>query len=85
VDPDDALAAVDVSTAREFTINEVTSLFHHASLTTTSTGNQNYDVSLDGQRFLVTESVNADGEPVTAADSTIRVIMNWPAKFAPEQ
>ena len=87
VDPDNTLVAVDVSTAGEFTINEVTSLFHQASLTTPTVGvgYRNYDVSLDGRRFLVTESVNADGEPVAAADSTIRVITNWPAKFVPEQ
>ena len=85
VDLDDTLVAVDVSTAGEFTINEVTSLFQQASLTSGARTDQNYDVSLDGQRFLVIEPVNADGEPVAAADSTIRVIMNWSSKFVPGQ
>ncbi len=81
VDLDNTLVAVDVSTAGEFTISEATRLFQQASLTNGTRRVQNYDVSLDGQRFLVIEPVNADGEPVAAADSTIRVIMNWPEKF----
>ena len=84
MDLDDTLVAVDVSTAGEFTINEVTRLFQQASLAGSGLRRQNYDVSLDGQRFLVTEPVNAAGEPVAAAESTIRVITNWTAKYAPE-
>jgi Tol biopolymer transport system component len=77
VDPHETLIAVDVSTVGEFTINEVTSLFQFAR--------GRFDVSLDGQRFLVQELVNADGEPSVPTESSIRVITGWPAKFAPEQ
>jgi Tol biopolymer transport system component len=78
VDPDNTLVAVDVLTAGEFTINRVTRLFQQASLASSrgARSRQNYDVSLDGQRFLVTESVDADAEPTAASESTIRVITN---------
>lgn len=79
------MVAVDASTAGEFTINEVTRLFENRLLTTSIARRQNYDVSLDGQRFLMTEPVNAAGKPVAEEESTIRVITNWPAKFVPEQ
>ena len=81
VDPTDTLLAVDVSTAGEFTINEVARLFHQAFLRTAAGGSMSYDVSLDGQRFLVTEP--ADGE-AAAANSSIRFVLNWPAKYLPQ-
>ncbi len=77
--------AADVSTAGEFTVSGVTPLFQHASLRGTIEQTHDYDVSLDGQRFLLVEPVNADGEAVAAAEPSIRVIMNWPAKYAPAQ
>ena len=84
VDPDNTLVAVDISMAGEFTIIQVTRLFQQALLATSRRA-PNYDVSLDGQRFLVTESVDANGEPTVASESSIRVITNWRAKYAPEQ
>jgi serine/threonine protein kinase/Tol biopolymer transport system component len=81
VDPADTLVAVDVSTAGEFTINEVVRLFHKPLLTTDATKSPSYDVSLDGQRFLVTEP--ADGE-AAAANSSIRFVQNWSAKYLPQ-
>jgi len=82
VDPDNTLTAVEVSMAGGFTISGVTRLFQRPSLVTLR--RQNYDVSLDGQRFLTTEPVDAQGE-AAATQSSIRVIMNWREKFAPEQ
>ena len=85
IDPDNTLMAADVSTAGEFTSSGVTRLFQHASLTANKRQTHDYDVSLDGQRFLLLEPVNADGEPVYTTGSTIRVITNWPAKYAPDE
>jgi Tol biopolymer transport system component len=85
IDPDNTLMAADVSTAGEFTSSGVTRLFQHAPLRGNSRQSQDYDISLDGQRFLLRETVDADGEAVAAAESTIRVITNWPAKYAVEQ
>ena len=81
VDPADTLVAVDVSTTGEFAINEVVRLLHQDSLTTSGSKSPSYDVSLDGQRFLVTEP--ADGE-TAAANSSIRFVQNWPAKYLPQ-
>jgi len=81
VDPADTLAAVNVSMAGEFTIKEVVRLFHKAFLTNSATNSPSYDVSPDGQRFLVTEP--ADGE-TGAANSSIRFVQNWPAKYLPQ-
>ncbi len=82
VAPGDALVAVEVSTRGEFSIGDSRRLFQRARPTLRA---GSYDVSLDGQRFLVTEPVAAAGEGTATADSSVRVVMNWPAKFIPEQ
>ena len=76
--------AVEVSTGGEFSIGDSRRLFQLASVTGRAAVG-GYDVSLDGQRFLLTEPVAADGEGTATADPSVRVVMNWPAKFIPEQ
>jgi hypothetical protein len=67
--------AAAVSTADGFTVVSTKALFRHSSLgTTTAT---NFDVSPDGERFLVVETLGdeADGAPA------IHVIENWYEEF----
>jgi eukaryotic-like serine/threonine-protein kinase len=78
VTPDDELVAVQVSTDGEFAVKGSTTLFRRTSMR--NVGWAGYDVSLDGQRFLATEP--ADGEDA-AANSSIRFVQNWRAKFLP--
>ena len=45
--------------------------------------NPNYDVSLDGQRFILAEPVGYD--ETEALQATIRVVQNWFAEFRDRQ
>ncbi len=81
VAPGPALVAVQVRTDGEFSVLSSTKLFESAGLTTGAPGAP-FDVSLDAQRFLVTESADGDTQ---RADSSIRFIQNWPAKYLPRR
>ena len=76
------LMAVAVSTEGAFSAGLPAELFEHPGLR----GNldyPNYDVSLDGQRFILPEPVGYDeGE---APQATIRVVENWYAEFKDRQ
>ena len=76
------LMVVAVSTEGEFSVSSLTELFEHPGL---RGGNYNpyYDVSLDGQRFILPEP--ADYEATEAPQSTIRVVLNWFAEFKEQQ
>ena len=82
VAPGSTLVAVEVSTGGEFSIGDSTRLFQRDGMRGVRRGGS-YDVSLDSQRFLMTEPVATDGEATGSVDSSIRLIMNWPAKYAP--
>ncbi len=72
------LMVVAVSTEGEFSAGSPTELFEHAGLRN-SFNNPNYDVSLDGQRFILPEPAGYD--ETEAPQSTIRVVENWFAEF----
>jgi len=67
------LMAVEVSTEGEFSMGPTTRLFEHPALARITGGYTPYDVSLDGQSFLIAETVGEgpSEEPV------IRVVQNW--------
>jgi eukaryotic-like serine/threonine-protein kinase len=68
-----ALLAVPVSTIREFAAGPATRLFSHAAIATPVL-EPNYDVSADGQRFILTDGVGSE-------ERMIRVVQNWFAEF----
>ena len=72
-----ALLAVSVTTRPKFSVGSSTSLFQHPSLTTLAPYPV-YDVSADGQRFILAEVV---GEAADAPEPSIRVVQNWFAQF----
>ncbi len=76
------LMVVAVSTEGEFSAGSPTELFEHPGLQT-SINNPNYDVSLDGQRFVLAEPVGYDA--TEAPQATIRVVLNWFAEFKDRQ
>lgn len=68
------LVTTAVSTEPTFTTGTTTPLFQHTSL---RGGGAGYDVSADGQRFVVVETLESeDAEP-----PSIRVVQNWFAEF----
>ncbi len=69
----DTLVTTAVSTEPTFTTGTTTPLFQHASFAS----GRPYDVSADGQRFVVVESL----EPVQAEPPSIRVTENWYEEF----
>ncbi len=69
---------VAVSTEGEFSPGSPTELFEHAGLRRII-NYPNYDVSLDGQRFILPEPVGYD--ETKAPQTTIRVVLNWFAEF----
>ena len=66
------LVAVPVRTAPEFTAGPPKRLFSHAAFTATT--DPNYDVSADGQRILLPETVEG-------RERMIHVVQNWFAAF----
>ena len=76
------LMVVAVSTEGEFSASSPTELFEHPGLRH-SRNNPNYDVSLDGQKFIVAEQVGYDA--TEAPQATIRVVQNWFAEFKERQ
>jgi len=81
VAPGNTLVAVEVSTRGEFAVGGSKRLFQHPGMVDTFW--YNYDVSLDGRRFLVAEPVAADGKPLPLTNSSIRFVLNWQAKLLP--
>ena len=64
------LVAVRVSISdQDFSVGTSTKLFHHPRLGEWQ--RTNYDVSLDGRRFLVPQAVGGTAQP------SIRVVQNW--------
>ena len=76
------LMVVAVSTEGEFSAGLPTELFEHPGLRS-GLNNPNYDVSLDGQRFILPEPVGHD--ETEAPQATIRVVQNWFAEFKDRQ
>ena len=74
----DTLVAAAFSTRPTFTTAATTPLFQHAWF---GSGHRNYDVSADGRRFVVVETL----EPVEAEPPSIRVVQNWFAEFKDRQ
>ena len=75
------LLAVDVTaTASSFTAGTPKELFDHGTALNNHTGGNffDYDVSADGQRFLVTRSDLPAGEHETAP---LAVVLNWVAEL----
>ncbi len=71
----ETLVAVPLITEPEFTVGKAVRLFEHRGIN--RWGGQQYDVSADGQRFVVTDSVEEE-EEVT---SPVRIVQNWFAEF----
>ncbi len=76
------LMVVAVSTEGEFSAGLPTELFEHPGLRG-GLNNPNYDVSLDGQRFILAEPVGY--EETEAPQPTIRVVENWFTEFEDRQ
>ena len=74
----DAMLAVAVTASPEFSVGPVTHLFAHPSLTRSFY--PQYDVSADGQRFLLAAPVEKEG-----AEPSIRVVQNWFEEFRARQ
>ena len=64
---------VSVTTAASFSTGSATKLFWHESLKGDAA--HPYDVSADGQRFVVLERVGQQAAPA------VRVVENWFAEF----
>ena len=67
------LMAIEVSTSPSFTTGATTRLFQHPNLVT----EHRYDVSADGQRFVLIETVESE----EAKASSIHVVENWFTQF----
>ncbi len=77
----DTLVAVSVSSGPAFSVGSATRLFAHSGLI--QGGHQgNYDVSADGQRFILAETV---GEGADGPKPSIRVVQNWYEEFGDRQ
>jgi Tol biopolymer transport system component len=75
----ETLVAVSVSTEGDFSADEATRLFEHPSLRLGELGNfAHYDVSADGQRFILPEPA---GEGADAPEPSIHVVENWFEEF----
>ena len=71
------LVAVSVSSGSSFSVGSATRLFEHPGLRP-GFNYAPYDVSADGQRFILAEPV---GEGADAPEPSIRVVQNWFAGF----
>jgi len=69
------LMAVPVSTSPTLTVGIPVPLFSSRGLPMSRNGSLNYDVTSDGQRFVVTEPMKGDTEVV------IHVVQNWYEEF----
>jgi Tol biopolymer transport system component len=68
----DLLIEVDVGLGEQLTLGQPQWLFEVAGLTKGISAHPHYDVSADGERFVVIESVGS---------TTVRVVQNWFAEF----
>ena len=77
----ETLVAVSVSSGSSFSVGSATRLFEHPGL---RPGNNYapYDVSADGQRFILAEPA---GEGPEAPEPSIRVVQNWFEEFRNRQ
>ena len=73
------LMAVPVEASPQFSVGSVTRLFEHASLAAGLFIAQ-YDVSADGERFLLAEPVGAETQ-----QPSIRIVENWFTEFKDRQ
>ena len=73
------LVAVPVEASPKFLVGSVTRLFEHASLAAGLYIAQ-YDVSADGERFLLAEPVGAETQ-----EPSIRIVENWFTEFKDRQ
>ncbi len=69
------LTAVSVTTKPSFSIHARRRLFQSAGLRLTPSHLPNYDVSANGQRFVILERVESE------APAAIRVVQNWFSEF----
>ena len=69
--------AVSVSSGSSFSVGLATRMFEHPGLRS-GFDYAPYDVSADGQRFILAEPV---GEGADAPEPSIRVVMNWYEEF----
>ncbi len=72
------LMSVSVSTEQGFTLGQPQMLFESDALT--SNFSTTYDVSADGQRFVMTMTVG-DGDDGEMAPPSIRIVQNWYEEF----
>ena len=77
----DTLMAVPVSTSPELTVGTPKPLFSSPGLVLRQNHVLAYDVTPDGQRFVVAEPVEAEEE----VQQSIRVVQNWFAEFENRQ
>ena len=70
-----ALMAVSVSTEGVFTLGQPQQLFESSDLR--SGGSPTYDVSADGQRFVMVALIEEEG----FAPPKIRIVQNWYEEF----
>ena len=70
----ETLMAVRVAADPNFSVGEPERLFDQQGISRTS--GQQYDVSADGQRFVVVETVGAENQK-----TTICLVQNWDQEF----
>ena len=73
----ETLVAVSVSSGSSFSVGSTTQLFEHPRLRPLVTYAP-YDVSADGQPFILAELVGAGAD---APEPSIRVVQNWHEEF----
>jgi len=73
----ETLLAVAVTSAADFTVGKAVRLFEQKGIARDA--GQQYDVSADGQRFVLVEPVGGE------TSATIRVVQNWFAEFRDRQ
>ena len=71
----ETLVAVSVATTANFSVGQAKRLFEDSGLRL----GRGFDVSADGQRFVVVETVKEPDPP------TIRVVQNWYEQFRAQQ
>ena len=74
---EDTLVAVGVKTQPTFSVGSVERLFESTHFQ--DSDSHVYDVSADGQRFIIPEPLEEEGR------ATIRVVQNWFAEFKDQQ
>ncbi len=77
---DRTLMVVSVSTEQGFTLGQPQMLFASPNLARGVIGGHSYDVSADGQRFVMTAAAQ-EGDDAKAAPPSIRIVENWYEEF----